>query len=101
MRIAINGFGRIGRAVYRIAEEMDDIEIVVINDLFEPNALRYLLNYDTVMGRFEGDVRIEGDELVTPRNRARMISVKNLNWVSMRSWRRPVRFAAGSNWKCT
>lgn len=79
MRIAINGFGRIGRAVYRIAEEMDDIEIVVINDLFEPNALRYLLNYDTVMGRFEGDVRIEGDELVTPRNRARMISVKNLN----------------------
>jgi glyceraldehyde 3-phosphate dehydrogenase len=73
VRIAINGFGRIGRAVYRIAETLDDIEIVAINDLFDQDALRYLLTYDTVMGRFEGGVRIENDEMVTPRSRARML----------------------------
>lgn len=44
MRVAINGFGRIGRAVFRILEELDDIEVVAINDLFDPEALRYLLN---------------------------------------------------------
>ena len=73
MRIAINGFGRIGRAVYRIAETLDDIEIVAINDLFDPEALRYLLTYDTVMGRFEGGVGIEDGEMVTPGSRARMV----------------------------
>ena len=57
MRIAINGFGRIGRAVFRIAEQLRDIEVVAINDLFDHKALRYLLQYDTVMGRFEGAVR--------------------------------------------
>ena len=48
MRVAINGFGRIGRAVFRIAEARDDIEIVAINDLFDHQALGYLLTYDTV-----------------------------------------------------
>ena len=61
MRVAINGFGRIGRAVFRIAETLEDIEIVAINDLFDDEALRYLLTYDTVMGRFEGDVRSDSD----------------------------------------
>ncbi|MCB1644969.1 MAG: type I glyceraldehyde-3-phosphate dehydrogenase [Pseudomonadales bacterium] len=77
MRIAINGFGRIGRAVFRVAEQNDDLEIVAINDLFDPNALRYLLNYDTVMGNFQGGVRIEGDELVTARTRCKMLSVRD------------------------
>jgi len=77
MRIAINGFGRIGRAVFRIAEFRPDIEIVAINDLFDNDALRYLLNYDTVMGRFPGKVSIENAELVTPRTRARMLKERN------------------------
>ena len=77
MRIAINGFGRIGRAVFRIAEFRPDIEIVAINDLFDNEALRYLLNYDTVMGRFPGKVSIENSELVTPRSRARMLQERN------------------------
>lgn len=72
MRVAINGFGRIGRAVFRIAEAADDIDIVAINDLFDHDALRYLLTYDTVMGRFEGGVRIDNGEMITPRNRTRM-----------------------------
>lgn len=77
MRVAINGFGRIGRAVFRIAETLDDIEIVAINDLCDHAALRYLLTYDTVMGRFEGSVDIEDDEMVTPRSRVKMLKQRD------------------------
>ncbi|MFW6093942.1 MAG: type I glyceraldehyde-3-phosphate dehydrogenase [Pseudomonadota bacterium] len=73
MRVAINGFGRIGRAVFRIAETTDELDVVAINDLFDHDALCYLLAYDTVMGRFEGDVRIEDGEMVTGRSRVRML----------------------------
>ncbi len=73
MRIAINGFGRIGRAVFRIAEHNPDIEIVAINDLFDDEALRYLLMYDTVMGRYQGAVELEDDVLVTPHSRVQML----------------------------
>jgi len=74
MRIAINGFGRIGRAVFRIADGCDDLEVVAINDLFDDEALRYLLTYDTVMGRFEGTVAIEDGHMITPGSRVRMIA---------------------------
>ena len=86
MRVAINGFGRIGRAVFRIAETVDDIEIVAINDLFDHDALAYLLTYDTVMGRFEGGVAVEDGELVTPRTRARMVRERDplrLPWAEL------------------
>ena len=74
MRVAINGFGRIGRAVFRIAEQQGDIDVVAINDLFDHDMLAYLLTYDTVMGRFDGGVEITDGELVTPHGRARMVS---------------------------
>ena len=86
MRVAINGFGRIGRAVFRIAETRDDIEIVAINDLFDHEALRYLLNYDTVMGRFDGGINLEEDELVTASTRAKMLQERDpasLPWKDM------------------
>ncbi|MFZ8927823.1 MAG: type I glyceraldehyde-3-phosphate dehydrogenase [Gammaproteobacteria bacterium] len=73
IRVAINGFGRIGRAVFRVAENIEDIEIVAINDLFDPEALRYLLNYDTVMGRFEGGVSIQDDHMVTEKSKTLML----------------------------
>jgi len=53
VRIGINGFGRIGRTIFRIVSERRDMEVVAINDLFAPRALAYLLRYDTVMGIFE------------------------------------------------
>lgn len=56
LRVAINGFGRIGRSVFRIIDGRDDMEVVAINDLFENEALAYLLKYDTVMGTFEREV---------------------------------------------
>ena len=86
MRIAINGFGRIGRAVFRIAETRADLEVVAINDLFDPEALRYLLQYDTVMGEFDGGVTVEDQHIVTASTRARMLQERNpaaLPWRSM------------------
>ncbi|MEJ2089545.1 MAG: type I glyceraldehyde-3-phosphate dehydrogenase [Gammaproteobacteria bacterium] len=86
MRVAINGFGRIGRAVFRIAEQLPDIDIVAINDLFDDEALRYLLTYDTVMGRFEGEVTIRDGEMITPGGRARMLAErdpKKLPWAEL------------------
>lgn len=86
MKIAINGFGRIGRAVFRIAEKRPELEIVAINDLFDPAALRYLLSYDTVMGRFEGGITIEDGHLVTSGTRAKMLSERDpasLPWAAL------------------
>ncbi len=86
MKIGINGFGRIGRAVFRIIEERDDIEVVAVNDLFDHAALRYLLAYDTVMGSFPNDLRLEDGHLVTPKSRVRMLSERDpsaLPWAEL------------------
>lgn len=74
MKVAINGFGRIGRSVFRLLDKRPDIDIVAINDLFDHDALRYLLQYDTIMGGFEKALRLENDHLVTPDSRVRMLS---------------------------
>ena len=58
VKVAINGFGRIGRTVFRIVEESNDIEVVAINDLTDPKTLAHLLKYDSVHGRFNGDVQV-------------------------------------------
>ena len=63
MRIGINGFGRIGRSVFRVLNNRDDIDVVAINDIFDKDALTYLLKYDTVMGRFPGDISLDSDIL--------------------------------------
>lgn len=86
MRVAINGFGRIGRSVFRILEEREDIEVVAVNDLFDHDALRYLLKYDTVMGPFPHELSLEGEHLVTPKGRVRMLSERapeNLPWAEL------------------
>ena len=61
MKIAINGFGRIGRSVFRILEDVQGIDVVAINDLFDNDALRYLLSYDTVMGPFGKPLALEDE----------------------------------------
>lgn len=72
-KIGINGFGRIGRMVFRAAiQNFKDIEIVAINDLLEPDYLAYMLKYDSVHGRFEGDVRVEGRDLWVNGKRIRL-----------------------------
>jgi glyceraldehyde 3-phosphate dehydrogenase len=77
MKVAINGFGRIGRSVFRILNSRDDIDVVAINDLFDNATLAYLLKYDTVMKGFGQDVRLEGDYLITPFENVRMLSIKD------------------------
>ena len=66
IKVGINGFGRIGRCVFRAAVQNfgDDIEIVAINDLLEPDYLAYMLRYDSVHGRFQGDVSVKDGHLV-------------------------------------
>ncbi len=64
LRVAINGFGRIGRLVFRLAHARNDIQIVAINDLVPPKALAYLLKYDSVHGRFKGDIKVEENALI-------------------------------------
>ncbi len=85
IKVGINGFGRIGRNVLRSAVEnfADDIQIVAINDLLEPDYLAYMLAYDSVHGRFKGDARIEDGALVVNGNRIRLTQERdpaNLKW---------------------
>jgi glyceraldehyde 3-phosphate dehydrogenase len=63
VRVGINGFGRIGRNVYRVICERKNIEVPIINDITDAKTLAHLLKYDTVMGRFEGDVAVDGENL--------------------------------------
>jgi glyceraldehyde 3-phosphate dehydrogenase len=76
-RIAINGFGRIGRTVYRIVSDRKDIEVAVINDLFDNDQLAYLLKYDTVMGVFEKEVRVDGEVMTVDGRRVLMTEEKD------------------------
>ena len=77
MRIALNGFGRIGRSVFRILNARDDFKIVALNDISPSDSLVYLLKYDTVMGRFPDTVELKGDVLETSKNKVRMLEERN------------------------
>ena len=84
IKVGINGFGRIGRMVFRAAvESFSDIQIVGINDLLDPDYLAYMLKYDSVHGRFDKDVKVEGNYLVVDGNKIRLTAEKdpaNLKW---------------------
>jgi glyceraldehyde 3-phosphate dehydrogenase len=84
IKVGINGFGRIGRMVFRAAaRDFKDIEIVGINDLLEPDYLAYMLKFDSVHGRFKGDVSVDGNTLVVNGRKIRLTAVKDpaeLKW---------------------
>jgi len=84
IKVGINGFGRIGRMVFRAAvKDFADIEIVGINDLLEPDYLAYMLKYDSVHGRFKGEVSVEGNTLIVNGKKIRLTAVKDpaeLKW---------------------
>jgi len=89
IKVGINGFGRIGRMVFRAAvRHFPDIEIVGINDLLEPEYLAYMLRYDSVHGRFEGDIGVDGNTLLVNGRRIRLTQVKDpadLKWSEVRA----------------
>ena len=85
IKVGINGFGRIGRMVFRAAVEnfSNDIQIVGINDLLDPDYLAYMLKYDSVHGPFNGDVKVEGNFMIVNGNKIRLtaeMDPANLKW---------------------
>ena len=85
IKLGINGFGRIGRMVFRAAIQnfSNDIEVVGINDLLEPGYLAYMLKFDSVHGRFKGEVSVEGTNLIVNGRKIRLTAVKDpstLKW---------------------
>jgi len=84
IKIGINGFGRIGRMVFRaIAKDFPGMEVVGINDLLEADYLAYMLKYDSVHGRFDGDVAVDGSNLVVKGNTIRLTAERDpadLKW---------------------
>ncbi len=84
-RVGINGFGRIGRNVFRAAmsRAQGDVEIVAVNDITDPKTLAYLLKYDSIFGRYPGDVAHEGDSIVVDGRPIRVLAERdpgNLPW---------------------
>ncbi|MCP4874813.1 MAG: type I glyceraldehyde-3-phosphate dehydrogenase [Gammaproteobacteria bacterium] len=83
IRVGINGFGRIGRMVFRAAQDFSDVEVVGINDLLDPEYLAYMLKHDSVHGKFKGDISVEGDTLIVNGNNIRLSAERDpaeLNW---------------------
>ena len=85
IQVGINGFGRIGRMVFRAAVQNfgNDIEVVGINDLLEPEYLAYMLEFDSVHGRFKGDIAVDGNTLIVNGRRIRLTQERdpaNLKW---------------------
>ena len=76
IKVGINGFGRIGRLVFRVAAERDDIEIVAINDLADAKTLAHLLKYDSVHGRFSQPVTADGDQIVVNGKKIPVLTVR-------------------------
>ena len=87
IKIGINGFGRIGRNVLRSAiQNFSDIEVVAINDLLEPEYLAYMLQYDSVHGRFKGTIGVDGNTLIINGKKIRLTQEKdptNLKWADV------------------
>jgi glyceraldehyde 3-phosphate dehydrogenase len=77
IQVGINGFGRIGRSVFRILSARDDINVVAINDLFENEQLAYLLKYDTVMGMFRKDVRTDQEAMYIDDAKIAMLAYRD------------------------
>jgi glyceraldehyde 3-phosphate dehydrogenase len=83
VRVGINGFGRIGRMVFRAAQDFDDVEVVGINDLLDPEYLAYMLKHDSVHGKFKGDIAVDGDTLVVNGKNIRLSAERDpaeLKW---------------------
>src|SRR5690606_3582881 len=83
IKVGINGFGRIGSLVFNAMLERDNIEIVGINDLIDTEYMAYMMKYDSVHGRFKGEIQIEGNDLIVNGKRIRVTSERdpnNLKW---------------------
>ena len=86
IKVGINGFGRIGRNVFRATRRFDDIEVVAVNDITSPQTLAHLLKYDSVLGNYAGDVSADGDNLVVDGQRIKVLAERDpgdLPWADL------------------
>ena len=83
IKVGINGFGRIGRLVFRASIERENIQVVAINDLLDVDYMAYMLKYDSIHGQFKGDIKVEDGCLVVNGDKIRVTAEKdpaNLKW---------------------
>ena len=83
IKIGINGFGRIGRLVFRAAQSRKDVQVVAINDLLDVDYIAYMLKYDSVHGKFDGTIEVKDGQLVVNGKAIRITAEKepaNLKW---------------------
>lgn len=85
-KVAINGFGRIGRAYFRLAYDDPNIKVVAVNDLMDVEAAAYLLKYDTTYGNFEGEIEVEGNSIYIDGVEVPFLSIKNPSELPWRSY---------------
>ena len=86
IKLGINGFGRIGRNVFRASRRFEDIDVVAVNDITSPQTLAHLLKYDSVLGNYSGDVSADGDNLVVDGHRIKVLAERdpgNLPWAQL------------------
>ena len=84
VKVAINGFGRIGRLVYRQIYKMKDIDVVAINDLTSPKVLAHLLKYDSAQGRFDVDIKATEDTIIVNGDPVRVYAQKDPSQIHSR-----------------
>lgn len=77
IKVGINGFGRIGRNVFRASFEKENVEIVAINDLTDANMLAHLLKYDSIHGAFPHEVKVDGDNLIVGGKKVKVLAERN------------------------
>ena len=83
IKIGINGFGRIGRLVFRAAMQDDNVQVVAINDLFDAEYLAYMLQYDSTQGMFKGEIKVDGNQMIVNGQKVRVTSERDpasLKW---------------------
>ena len=101
LRIAINGFGRIGRMVFRKAIHEEDVEVVAVNASYPAETLAHLVKYDTIHGTVEDEIRADGDRLIVNGKEVKLVSNRDpagLPWgisISTLWWKPPGNFAIG------
>src|SRR4051812_28267331 len=87
VKVGINGFGRIGRNIFRAARESgSDLEFVAVNDIVDADTMAHLLKYDTILGRFRGEIEVSADGIVVDGNQVRVLNEKDpaqLPWSDM------------------
>src|ERR1041385_9242062 len=99
VKVAINGFGRIGRLVYRQIYKMDGIDVVAINDLTSPKVLAHLLKYDSAQGRFGQDVTSTEDSIVVNKDTIRIYAQKDPAQIPWKD--HDVVVGLGGEWFCS